>query len=54
MIIHMYIAPGWGQMNPQWFQMFTDLLIFSPTANFMQDFPLKDILTVSLFIGNVT
>ena len=52
MIIHMYIAPGCGQMNPMVPNVYR--LIDNPTANFMQDFPLKDILTVSPFIGNVT
>ena len=40
MEIFMYIAPGWGHMSPG-VQFFSESLIFSPTAHFLQDFHFK-------------
>ena len=40
MVIYMYIAPGWGHMSP-WGPFFSESLIFSPTAHFLQDFHFK-------------
>ena len=36
----MYIAPGWGHMSAG-VQFFSESLIFSPTAHFLQDFHFK-------------
>ena len=41
MVINMYIAPGWGQMSPWGPFFFSESLIFSPTAHFLQDFHFK-------------
>ena len=38
--IHMYIAPGWGQIPPR-VHFFSKALIFSPTVHFVQDSPFK-------------
>ena len=44
MEIYLYIAPGWGHMS-RWsgvhFFSESELLIFSPTAHFLQDFHFK-------------
>ena len=47
--VHVYCPGVWGRLA-HGFQLFKDSLIFSPTAHFMQDFPLRVILTVSPFI----
>ena len=36
----MYIVPGWGHMSPS-DPTFSESLIFSPTAHFLQDFHFK-------------
>ena len=41
MEIYMYIAPGWGHMSPWGPICFSESLIFSPTARFLQDFHFK-------------
>ena len=46
MEIYMYIGPGWGHMSPWIPFLFSESLIFSPTAHFLQDFFLRDILKV--------
>ena len=40
MEIYMYIEPGWGHMSP-WGPFFSESLIFSHTAHFLQDIPFK-------------
>ena len=47
MVIFMYIAPMWGRdeaLGPNFF--FSKSLKFSPTAHFLQVFPLNDNLTI--------
>ena len=39
--MYMYIALMWGQMNPRAQLFFLESLIFSPSANFLQEFYLK-------------
>ena len=40
MEIYMYSAPGWGHMS-SWGPIFSESVIFSPTAHFLQDFNFK-------------
>ena len=40
MEVYMYIAPGWGHMSP-WGPIFSQSLIFSPTAHYLQEFHFK-------------
>ena len=48
MVIYIYNTPGWGQMRPLGPILFSESLIFSPTAHFLQDFhfALNDFLKV--------
>ena len=48
MVIYIYNTPGWGQMRPLGPILFSESLIFSPTAHFLQvkTFSLNDFLKV--------
>ena len=48
MVIYKYIGPGWGRLALG-VQPFSESLIFSPNAHFLQGFPLNDTLTVFPF-----
>ena len=41
MVIYIYNTPGWGQMRPLGPILFSESLIFSPTAHFLEDFHFK-------------
>ena len=43
MVIYIYNAQGWGQMSPWGPFFFSESLILSPTAHFLQDFHLKSL-----------
>ena len=53
MIIHMYIAPGWGQMNPIVPNVYR-LIDIQSYCQFHARFSFKRHFNVSPFIGNVT